>query len=108
MPFHINAGSETLSALPATVQCVPDRHTPFRLTGEKETLLDFLDYLRESVILKVDGLDEESARRSSVPTGTSLLGLVKHLTSVETAWFQYAFAGEDITIPGDNIDPLTR
>src|SRR5271169_1541307 len=68
-----------------------DRRTPLNLTGERETLLEFLDYLRESVILKVENLDEDSARRSMVPTGTSLLGLVKHLTGVEVAWFQFAF-----------------
>ncbi len=68
-------------------------------------MLDFLDYLRESVILKVDGLDEEAVRRSSVPTGTSLLGLIKHLTSVEALWFQFAFAGRDIIVPGDEVDP---
>ncbi|MGH9079459.1 MAG: DinB family protein [Acidimicrobiales bacterium] len=84
---------------------MPDRSTPKRLTGEKETLLDFLDYLRESVILKVDGLDQEAARRSSVPSGTSLLGLVKHLTTVEAVWFQFAFAGRTDTVPGDEVEP---
>ena len=68
-------------------------------------MLDFLDYLRESVILKVDGLDEEAARRSSVPTGTSLLGLIKHLSTVEALWFQFAFAGWDITVPAEEVDP---
>ena len=88
-----------------TVQCVPDRRTPLRLTDEKGTLLDFLGYLRESVILKVDHLDEAAARRSSVPTGTNLLGLIKHLTTVEALWFQFAFAGQDITVPGDELGP---
>ncbi len=104
MPQFI-AGSETVFASTATVQSVPDRSTPKRLTGERETLLDFLDYLRESVVLKVDGLDEEAARRSSVPTGTSLLGLIKHLTTVESLWFQFSFAGRDETVPGDDVQP---
>ncbi len=84
---------------------MPDRRTPLNLTGEKEALLEFLDYLRESLILKVDDLNEESARKSTVPTGTSLLGLVKHLTSVEVAWFQFAFAGLDSLIPSELIEP---
>ncbi len=83
---------------------MPDRRTPLNLTGERETLLEFLDYLRESVILKVEDLDEDSARRSMVPTGTSLLGLVKHLTGVEVAWFQFAFAGLDPQIPPEAIE----
>lgn len=80
---------------------MPDRRTPFRLTGEKETLLDFLDYLRESVIVKISGVSEEAARRSPVPTGTCLLGLVKHLTTVEVLWFQIAFAGRDVAAAGE-------
>jgi uncharacterized damage-inducible protein DinB len=84
---------------------MPDRRTPLCLTGEKETLQEFLDYLRDSLILKVLDLDEESARRSTVPTGTSLLGLIKHLTGVEVAWFQFAFAGHDAVIPAEEIGP---
>ena len=82
-----------------------DRRTPFDLTGEKETLLEFLDYLRESIILKVEDLDEEGARTSTVPSGTSLLGLVKHLTVVELTWFQFALAGLDPPFPAEAIEP---
>ena len=67
--------------------------------------MEFLDYLRESLILKVEDLDEEPARKSTVPTGTSLLGLIKHLTGVEVAWFQFAFAGLDPLIPTEVIEP---
>jgi uncharacterized damage-inducible protein DinB len=84
---------------------MPDRRTPFRLADEKQTLIEFLDYLREAVILKVVDLDDASARRSTVPTGTSLLGLVKHLTSVEVVWFQFAFAGSDAVVPAEEIQP---
>jgi hypothetical protein len=69
--------------------------------SEKKTLEEFLDYLRESVIIKLQGLDEASARRPLVPSGTSLLWLVKHLTGVEVAWFQFAFAG----LPASQDDP---
>ncbi len=84
---------------------MPDRRTPLNSTGEKETLLEFLDYLRESLILKVEDLNEESARVSAVPSGTSLIGLVKHMTGVEVAWFQFAFAGLDPMIPAEAIEP---
>lgn len=82
-----------------------DRRTPFLLDGEKETLLSFLDYLRDSMILKVVGLDEASARQSTVQSGTSLVGLIRHLTAVEVGWFQFAFAGRDVSIPSEEIDP---
>jgi uncharacterized damage-inducible protein DinB len=82
---------------------MPDRRTPFTIADEKQTLLDFLDYLRESVILKVEGIDEELARTPGVPSGTSLMGLVKHLARVEMAWFQIGFAGRDIPVPDDEL-----
>jgi uncharacterized damage-inducible protein DinB len=84
---------------------MPDRRTPLLLAGEKETLREFLDYLRESVVLKVTGVDDASARRSTLPSGTTLLGLVKHLTEVEIAWFSFAFAGNDRAVPSDELDP---
>lgn len=37
--------------------------------GERETLIVFLDYLRECVLAKAEGLDEEALRRSTVPSG---------------------------------------
>jgi hypothetical protein len=40
-----------------------------------------------------------------VPSGTSLLGLVKHLTFVETAWFQWSFAGLDVQLPSGDLQP---
>ena len=40
---------------------------------------------------KLDGVTEEQARWSPVPSGTSLLGLVKHLAWVEYDWFQLSF-----------------
>lgn len=82
---------------------MPDRRTPFTIADERRTLLDFLDYLRESVILKLAGIADEGARRPGVPSGTSLMGLVKHLTRVEISWFQFGFAGLDVEIPDDRL-----
>jgi uncharacterized damage-inducible protein DinB len=82
-----------------------DRRTPLRLTTEEETLQEFLDYLRESVILKAEGLTEDAVRVSLVPSGTTLLGLVKHLVVVETMWLHYAFAGLDVDLGRDGLEP---
>jgi uncharacterized damage-inducible protein DinB len=76
---------------------VDDRNAPVVVDGELETALAFLRYLRDGVSLKLDGLDEDQVRRALVPSGTSLLGLVKHLTDVEVYWMQRRFAGLDIT-----------
>lgn len=57
--------------------------------------MGFLDHLRECVVAKVQGLSDEDAARSLVPSGTSLSGLVKHLTNVERLWVQHLWAGHD-------------
>ncbi|NUP68178.1 MAG: DinB family protein [Nonomuraea sp.] len=74
---------------------VPRRDTPPPRTGgsETETLRGFLDYLRSSIAAKVEGAPEPQARTAAVPSGTSLLGLLDHLTFVERAMF----LGEEVT-----------
>ncbi len=71
-----------------------DTRPPSLNADEPTTLLAFLDYLRDGVIAKVDGLSDEDARRPGVASGTSLLWLVRHLTAVEHNWFAWAYQGE--------------
>jgi hypothetical protein len=52
----------------------------------KEYLHDDLRYVREVMLWKLDGLAEYDVRRPLTPTGTNLLGLIKHLTITE-AWY---------------------
>jgi uncharacterized damage-inducible protein DinB len=76
-------------------------------TPELETLARYLDTYREVVVWKLDGLDEEAARRTLVPSGTSLLNIVQHLGYAERYWFQRVLAGRDVELPwedGDDID----
>jgi len=68
-------------------------------SDEKSTLLSFLNYVRDAVATKARGLAEEQGRHPGVPSGTSLLGLIKHLTAAERYWFQWAFEGADIAHP---------
>lgn len=82
-----------------------DRPTPFTVADERTTLLDFLNYLRESVILKTTGLSDEDLRRAFVPSGTNLLGVVNHLARVEASWFQLIFSGRDIELDPDDFHP---
>lgn len=57
----------------------------------KALLTGYLDNLREAVLWKVDGLDESALREPYTPTGTNLLGLVKHLAAIEYGYFQMGF-----------------
>ena len=50
----------------------------------------FLDEHRRALHDSLDGLTEEQARRSLVPSRTTMLGLVKHATFVEKVWFDEA------------------
>lgn len=50
----------------------------------------FLNEHRDALNRCLDGLTEEQARRSLVPSRTTLLGLVKHVTFVEKVWFDEA------------------
>jgi len=76
---------------------------PFTGT-EKESLQVSLDRHRDVVLWKLDGLDDESLRRPMVPSGTSLLGMVKHLAAVEYGWFCRTFGRETEPLPFDDDD----
>src|ERR1700753_2285242 len=55
--------------------------------GELATLEDYLRAYRLTVLMKCDGLTAEQLARRSVPPSTmSLLGLLRHLASVERQW----------------------
>ncbi len=63
---------------------------------------ELLDVYRESLQHCMDGLTESEARLRLVPSQTTLLGLVKHVTYVEGIWFDQAITGRstaDIGIP---------
>ena len=73
--------------------------------GEKESLHAALDRHRDVVLWKLQGLDDEQLRRRITPSGTNLLGLVKHLASVEYGWFCETFGRASDAIPFDESNP---
>jgi uncharacterized damage-inducible protein DinB len=58
---------------------------------DKAILLRYLRAGRAGLLAKLDGLGEYDAHRPLTPTGTSLLGLVKHVASVELEYFSGVF-----------------
>lgn len=72
---------------------------------EIELLNEYLDLYRRVVAWKLDGLTLEEAAQPLVPSGTSLLGLVKHLAFVERYWFQIVIQGSDIDRGYDRSEP---
>jgi uncharacterized damage-inducible protein DinB len=82
-----------------------NRPEPPSVGGEREILAGFLDFHRATLLWKLEGLDDQQLRRAMVASGTSLLGLVKHLAYVERSWFQGVWAGQEVTFPWTSEDP---
>jgi uncharacterized damage-inducible protein DinB len=80
------------------------RRVPF--TGdEKQSLHVSLDRHRDVVLWKLNRLTDEQLRQPMVPSGTSMLGLVKHLAAVEYSWFCQTFGRKTEPLPFDDNDP---
>ena len=70
------------------------RPHPPEAGSERDTLNGFLDFLRATVRMKVEGLTDEQSRRHLLDTSPLMTpaGVVKHLTAVERWWFSHALA----------------
>ncbi|GAB1824205.1 DinB family protein [Herbidospora sp. RD11066] len=81
---------------------------------ERATLTAFLDYHRDTLAMKCEGLTgEQLTLRAVEPSSLSLLGLVRHLADVERAWFRIRLNGEELApifftdaAPDDDFDAL--
>jgi uncharacterized damage-inducible protein DinB len=74
----------------------------------KADLSLYLQRAREALVWKLDGLSEYDVRRPLVPTGTNLLGLVKHVASVEAGYFGATFGrpfGEPLPWLDEDAEP---
>ena len=63
------------------------------MTADERTALDtWLDYHRETLLFKCQGLTgEQLVQRAVAPSSLTLLGLVRHMAEVERAWFRRRF-----------------
>jgi uncharacterized damage-inducible protein DinB len=78
------------------------------LAEPKDTLRTALQSARDALLFKLEGLSEYDARRPLTPTGTNLLGLVKHLATVEFGYFGEVFgrpADEPLPWAADDAEP---
>jgi hypothetical protein len=75
------------------------------MTGSdpKAELHFYLTRARDALLWKMDGLSEYNVRRPLVPTGTNLLGLVKHVASVAGGYFGECF-GRPLAEPMLRLD----
>jgi uncharacterized damage-inducible protein DinB len=89
MPLHRSGSGAFIGSVSLSAPC---GRLP-RMTGAdaKADLHRYLQAAREALLWKLDGLAEYDVRRPLTPTGTNLLGLVKHLAGVELWYFGDAF-----------------
>ncbi|WP_245616174.1 DinB family protein [Phycicoccus jejuensis] len=69
--------------------------------GLPSDLHHYLQDARDAMLRTLDGLSEYDVRRPLTPTGTNLLGLVKHLTGVEVGYFLQSLGRPAPTLPWD-------
>jgi hypothetical protein len=84
---------------------VPDQKPPRLTEAEGATVHALWQYHRESLARKLEGIDEEAARRRLVGSETTLLWLVKHAAGAEMRWVLTSFAGDDEVIRDDALLP---
>ena len=83
----------------------PDRAERRQAGGERELLEWFLEFQRDTLLWKLNGLTREQLTAMHTPSGMSLLGLLKHLAYVERNWFQIRFLGVPLSVPWRTDDP---
>ena len=72
--------------------------------GEKESLQASLNRHRDAVVWKLQGLGDTELRRAMLPSGNTLLGLVKHLATWEYIWICRTFGHPTEQLPIDEGD----
>jgi uncharacterized damage-inducible protein DinB len=75
---------------------------------QKQTLHRYLRNARGVLLWKLEGLSDYDIRRPVTPTGTNLLGLVKHCAAVESGYFgevmDRPFTGESMSLDDDRFN----
>ena len=64
-------------------------------TSELDSLGQYLDYQRETILLKTEGLTKAQFAQRIPSSGLTLAGLLYHLTLVEESWFEEDFLGRE-------------
>jgi Protein of unknown function (DUF664) len=76
---------------------VVSRSRTVPVSDERTMVEGWLEFHRSTLLMKCAGLSEERLKLRSCPPSTlTLLGLVRHMTDVERAWFRHGFAGEAV------------
>ena len=80
------------------------RTDPPESTPELVQMTAYLNFHRQTLLLKADGLTREQLAHRHPPSALTLAGLVYHLALVEETWMVQRFAGGPIPEPWDTVD----
>ncbi len=81
-----------------------ERHDPPTSGSEAELLIAFLDFHRDTLRGKTEGLDSAQLGQRLPPSEMTLGGLLKHLAQVEDWWFGQVFADNPPAEPWASAD----
>jgi uncharacterized damage-inducible protein DinB len=80
------------------------RQDPDPATSERESIAQYLDYQRETILLKTEGLTKEQLGHKIPSSGLTLAGLLYHLALVEESWFEEGFSGLEMREDFRHVD----
>ncbi|WP_345346984.1 DinB family protein [Actinoallomurus liliacearum] len=86
----------------------PAPEPPQTMSDPAELLAAYLDFYRDAVLRKLEGLSPPQLRTSVLPSGWTPLELLKHLAHVERRWLCWGFAGEPVREPWGDDGPDGR
>lgn len=69
------------------------RQDPDTKAGERDAIAQYLDYQRETILLKAEGLDKEQLARKIPTSDLTLAGILYHLALNEESWMEVRFLG---------------
>src|SRR5215471_20205711 len=71
----------------------PARKDPETQAGERDALAQYLDFQRETILLKSDGLGQDQLTQRIPTSNLTLAGILYHLALVEEWWLEVRFLG---------------
>jgi uncharacterized damage-inducible protein DinB len=69
------------------------RKDPDTRASERDALAQYLDYQRETIMLKAEGLNQEQLAQRIPTSALTLAGILYHLALVEESWMEVRFLG---------------
>jgi uncharacterized damage-inducible protein DinB len=85
------------------------RQDPGTRANERDALAQYLDYQRETILLKADGLNQQQLAQRIPTSALTIAGMLYHLALVEESWMEVRFAGlpvrEDLAGVDWDADP---